>query len=172
MMRFTSNGARIMNELATNADVAAGKVDRITAAVSRLRNASTMVAGGIALIGTAIDVYGVSQAAKLELALTGLYSATDANASQRTQLQNMVMHISSITAQTATTITNEAFMAASAGLNSPDRLRAAFPTIAKAADVEESRFSPALTRARARGDGPVRVATQIQEMPRFRSVVG
>jgi hypothetical protein len=135
MMRFTSNGARIMNELATQADVAAGKVDRITAAMTRLRNASTMVAGGIALIGAAIDVYGVSQAAKLELAMTGVYSATGASAKQRTQLFDMVTYISGVTAQSAVTIANEAFMAASSGLNNPDRLRAAFPQIAKAADV-------------------------------------
>ena len=135
MMRFTSNGARVMNELATGAQAAEAKVDRVTAAMTRLRNASTMVAGGMALIGAAIEVYGISQAAKLELAMTGVYSATGANARQKTQLFNMVTAISGITAQSATTIANEAYMAASSGLNNPDRLRTAFPQIAKAADV-------------------------------------
>ncbi len=135
MMRFTSNGARVMNELATGAQAAESKVDRVTAAMTRLRNASTMVAGGMALIGAAIEVYGISQAAKLELAMTGVYSATGANARQKTQLFNMVTAISGITAQSATTIANEAYMAASSGLNNPDRLRTAFPQIAKAADV-------------------------------------
>jgi hypothetical protein len=135
MMRFTSNGARVMNEMATAAQTAETRVDRVTAAMTRLRDASTMAAGGIALIGAAIDVYGVTKAAQLELALTGLYSATGANSKQQTQLRNMVLGISGITAQDAVTIANEAYMVASSGLNKPDRLRTAFPQIAKAADV-------------------------------------
>jgi hypothetical protein len=74
MMRFTSNGARVMNEMATAAQTAETRVDRVTAAMTRLRDASTTAAGGIALIGAAIDVYGVSKAAQLELAMTGVYS--------------------------------------------------------------------------------------------------
>lgn len=135
MMRFTSNGARVMNEMATAAQTAETRVDRVSAAMVRLRDASTMAAGGIALIGAAIDVYGISQAAKLQLALTGLYSATGANAKQQSQLRSMVLGISGITAQDAVTIANEAYMVASSGLNKPDRLRTAFPQIAKAADV-------------------------------------
>jgi hypothetical protein len=41
MMRFTSNGSRVMSELATDAQAAESKVDRVTAAMTRLRNAST-----------------------------------------------------------------------------------------------------------------------------------
>ena len=146
MMRFTSNGSRIMNELGNSAskanailDTHTKKVNAATAAWERFSVASvkagTMFAGGFAATGAAAIVYGINQAAKLELAMTGVYAATGANLRQQSQLRNMVMQISGVTAQSATTIANELFMVGSSGLNDPKQLMAAFPQIAKAADV-------------------------------------
>lgn len=146
MIRFTSNGARVMNELggaALNAnkivDEHTKKVDAATQAWNRFSAASikagTVFAGGMFAAGVATIGYGINQAAKLELAMTGVYAATGASIRQQTQLRNLVISLSGQTAQSATTIANEAYMAASSGLNNPNRLISAFPQIAKAADV-------------------------------------
>jgi hypothetical protein len=135
LMRFSGNGAQYMNQLGGAAGQAAGKVDRITAAMTRLRNATTMIAGAMAGVGLAITVYGIKKAADFQLAMVGVQSATGASASQFARLQSMALRVSGMTAQSAVTIANEMYMVASSGLNNPNRLMAAFPEIAKAADV-------------------------------------
>ena len=148
MMRFASNGARVMNEIDSavggansRVDAHTRKVNEATAAWNRFNlatvKAGTMFAGGIALAGGAAILYGINQAAKLELAMKGVYAATGSlhDASMQKRLFNMVVSTSGITAQSATTIANEAYMLASGGLNDPRFLLSAFPQIAKAADV-------------------------------------
>ena len=148
MMRFASNGARVMNEIDSavggansRVDAHTRKVNEATAAWERFNlatvKAGTMFAGGIALAGGAAILYGINQAAKLELAMKGVYAATGSlhDAGMQKRLFNMVVSTSGITAQSATTIANEAYMLASGGLNDPRFLLSAFPQIAKAADV-------------------------------------
>ncbi len=148
LMRFSSNGASIMNEIAnvtgsanSRIDAHTRKVNEATAAWERFNlatvKAGTMFAGGFALAGGAAIVYGVNQAAKLQLAMTGLFALTGTlhNAAMQKRLFDMVVSTSGITAQSATTIATEASMVGSGGLNDPKLLLAAFPQIAKAADV-------------------------------------
>lgn len=148
MMRFVSNGSRVMNEIANvtgsaNAriDEHTRKVNEATAAWNRFNlatvKAGTMFAGGAALVGIGAIAYGINQAAKLQLAMQGVYAATGTmhNAAMQKRLFDMVVGTSGITAQSATTIANEAYMLGSGGLNNPKQLLAAFPQIAKAADV-------------------------------------
>jgi hypothetical protein len=148
MMRFASNGSQVMNEIANvtgsaNAriDEHTRKVNEATAAWNRFNvatvKAGTMFAGGGALVGLAAIAYGINQAAKLQLAMTGLYASTGTlhDAAMQKRLFDMVVGTSGITAQSATTIATEASMLGSGGLNDPKLLLNAFPQIAKAADV-------------------------------------
>ena len=50
-------------------------------------------------------------------------------------MRRLVISTSNVTAQSAVTIAGELAAAASSGLNNPARLRAAFPQLARAADV-------------------------------------
>jgi len=148
MMRFVSNGSQVMNEIAnvtgganSRLDEHTRKVNEATAAWGRFNSATikagTMLAGGGALVGVAAIAYGINQAAKLQLAITGVYASTGTlhNPAMQKRLFDMVVGTSGVTAQSATTIANEAYMLGSGGLNDPKFLLSAFPQIAKAADV-------------------------------------
>jgi hypothetical protein len=145
---MTSNSAQVMNEIANvtgsaNAriDAHTRKVNEATAAWERFNlatsRAGTMFAGGGALAGIAAMTYGVNVAAKLQLAMQGVYASTGTakNPMMQKKLFDMVVSTSGMTAQDATTIAKELSMVASSGLNDPTRLMKAFPQIAKAADV-------------------------------------
>jgi hypothetical protein len=169
MMRFVSNGSQVMNEIANvtgsanlRLDAHTRKVNEATAAWNRFNlatvKAGTMLAGGGALVGIAAIAYGINQAAKLQLAMQGVYAATGTtrDAAMQKRLFNMVVGTSGITAQSATTIATEASMLASGGLNDPKLLLNAFPQIAKAADV-----LMLSTMGTPRAVNPVDAATQM-----------
>jgi TP901 family phage tail tape measure protein len=135
VMRFSGNGGAYLSSLGAAAGAAEGKVDRVALAMTRLRDQTTMLAGGLVGLGIAFSVYGIVQAAKFELAMTGVSAATGATTAQFARLKGMAMSVSGITAQSNVTIASEMAAAASSGLNDPKRLMAAFPQMAKAADV-------------------------------------
>ena len=94
--------------------------------------------GAVAL--GAITVSGISDAARLEKAMTGVSIATGITADKfrdlrRAQL-SQVMQVSGQTAQSAVTIAEEMSMAARSGLNNPKQLQSAFKQIALLADVQ------------------------------------
>ena len=172
IMRMTSNSAQVMNEIANvtgnaNAriDAHTRKVNEATAAWERFNlatvKAGTMFAGGGALVGAAAMVYGINQAAKLQLAMQGVYASTGTakNPLMQKKLFDMVVGTSGITAQDATTIAKEVYMVASSGLNNPTRLMAAFPEIAKAADVLQLS-----TMGTPKAVDPVEAATQMMKL--------
>jgi hypothetical protein len=90
MMRFTSNGSRVMREMAaaTNAanaavDAQTAKVNRATLAMERFRSTTvgmgTLVAGAFALAAAATGTFSVVQAAKLQRTLTAIRNETEAD---------------------------------------------------------------------------------------------
>jgi TP901 family phage tail tape measure protein len=94
-----------------------------------------MVAGAFALGGSAIIIAAIDQAAKFQQSMTSVQAATGATASQFALMQRLAITTSGVTAQSSSTIAAELAAAATAGLNRPDRLVAAFPQLARAADV-------------------------------------
>ena len=144
IMRFTSNGARIMNEMAgattkANAavDAQTAKIARATAAMEAYRmkmlQIGTTASGVIALAGAAVVIAGTKMAADLQTALAGINVATyykDPRA-----MRNLVLSTSGITAQSQVTIAEELQTLASAGFNRTSQLQGLFPQFAKAADV-------------------------------------
>jgi hypothetical protein len=94
-----------------------------------------MVAGAFALGGSAVIIASINQAAKFQQAMMSVQLATGATASQLAAMQRLAMATSNVTAQSSPTIAAELAAAASAGLNQPGRLMAAFPQLARAADV-------------------------------------
>lgn len=154
-LRFTSNGVLTMERLnmatkSANISLARsqGLIDANTAALnrqalavdrvsSRWRYMRGMVAGGIAVAGAMAIGAGVKDAAQFQMAMQNVAASTPlASRAQLAGMQRLVIRTSGITAQSATTIAQELGAAASAGLGSnPARLMAAFPQIARAADV-------------------------------------
>jgi TP901 family phage tail tape measure protein len=143
---FTSigNQARMAS---INADIAAGSINKagaaaqrnqlkLAAANQRLGQMAGMASGAVAVLGGILMTHGVTAAAQMELAMTTVGVATGATTDQMKTLGDMVVHVSGLTAQSASTIAQEMATAARAGLNSFDRLRQSFTQIAKFADVQ------------------------------------
>lgn len=148
VIRFSTNGPEVMGRLSAATAGATTQVGRLTGAVdlqtaSLLRNQlasekaalahtkfMAKLAGAGALVGAAITGIGIDEAAKLQSALLSTKIATGVSG-----WRGMATQVSSITAQSVTTIAQELAKASSSGLTNPAQLRAAFPEIAKAADV-------------------------------------
>ena len=107
-------------------------MDRMAQQAMRTR---AMVSGAFAVGGAAAIVAGINQAAKFEQAMVSVRIATGATADEFDRFRRLVIGTSNVTAQSSVTIAGELAAAASAGLNNPARLRAAFPQLARAADV-------------------------------------
>ncbi|MGA8475459.1 MAG: phage tail tape measure protein [Candidatus Cybelea sp.] len=107
-------------------------MDQTAQKAGRMR---AMVAGAFALGGSAIIIAAIDQAAKFQQAMTSVQAATGASASQFAMMQRLAITTSGVTAQSSSTIASELAAAATSGLNRPGRLMAAFPQLARAADV-------------------------------------
>ncbi len=148
IIKFSTNGPEVMARLSAATNAATTQVGRLTGAVdaqtvSLMRNQlaaekaalahtkfMAKLAGGAALVGAATIGIGLDEAAKLQSALLSVKIATGSG-----QWRGLATQVSSQTAQSATTIAQELAKAASSGLTNPAQLRAAFPQIARAADV-------------------------------------
>lgn len=148
VIRFSTNGPEVMARLSRATAGATTQVGRLTGAVdlqtaSLLRNQlasekaalahtkfMAKLAGAGALVGAAITGIGIDEAAKLQTALLSAKIATGSSG-----WRGLAAQMSSVTAQSVTTIAQEIAKSASSGLTNPAQLRAAFPQIAKAADV-------------------------------------
>jgi hypothetical protein len=127
----TANAARTANTQIS----AQNKLLAINAERQRLLNSRMKLYGGIAA-GLAIGIgVGIKQASNLQQAIVAVGIATETSGKQLLGFQNLAMRMSGVTAQSVGTIAQEMAAAASAGLNKPSQLTAAFPTMAKAADV-------------------------------------
>lgn len=141
-LRYTSNGVRMMladESAAFRANRALGTYEKRIASVSAAQQkAGTMFAGGVAAAGAIAIGAGIAQAAKFQLAMTGVGLALRASSSQLQSLQQTALQVSDITAQSATTIAQEMGVAATAGLNTLGigRFQQLFPLLAKFADVQ------------------------------------
>jgi hypothetical protein len=104
MMRFTSNGSRVMREVAiatraANAavDAQTAKVNRATAAMERFRTTTvglgTSIAGAFAMAGAAVDAFSMVQAAKLQRTLTAIRNETGADPRKMGGVYNSVFSI-------------------------------------------------------------------------------
>jgi hypothetical protein len=104
MMRFTSNGSRVMREVAiatraANAavDAQTAKVNRATAAMERFRTTTvglgTSIAGAFALAGAAIDAFSLVRAARLQRTLTAIRNETGADPRKIGGVYNSVFSI-------------------------------------------------------------------------------
>ena len=103
------------------------------------------MAGAFAIGGAVALGYSIDQAAKLQLAMTSVYSSVpNLSAAQREYLQGKVIEMSGVTSQTATTMAQEMATAARTGLGSFDRIKQLYPLLAKFADVQ-------MYQARGRG---------------------
>ena len=107
-------------------------MDRTAQQAMRTR---AMISGAFAVGGSAAIIAGINQAAKFEQAMVSVRIATGATADEFDRFRRLVIGTSNVTAQSSVTIAGELAAAASAGLNNPARLRAAFPQLARAADV-------------------------------------
>jgi hypothetical protein len=158
VIRFSSNGEAVMTRLSSSAKMANTTFQRqqgqITANEAAMRRYQTRMAAvraeqirlmqstaalGAVIMG-ALVVTGVSDAAKLEKAMTGVAIATGTAADKYGDLRKaqlaQVMNVSGTTAQSNVTIANEMAMAARSGLNDPKKLQGAFKQIAMLADVQ------------------------------------
>jgi hypothetical protein len=114
-------------------------------------------------VGAGIFAYeGIKGAADLQKSMTnlsittGTYGPGAKNAATRAAMRSMVLDVSSYTAQDTNTIAQE-MLVASQGINNPKRLMAAFPAIAKFADVLQQVKGQDPTEA-------VRVATSLSHL--------
>lgn len=153
IVRFAGNGPAFMGRLAASTTAAntrigqqLGLIGKHDAAMARYKARMAEVAAaqnafitkasfGIAAVGATAMGYAISEAAKLQRAMTGVQIATAASSDEFRKLQGMVFNVSGMTAQSAVTIANEMKVAATSGLNDPRQLMTAFPQIAKLADV-------------------------------------
>lgn len=94
----------------------------------------TGAAAGGALVGGLIAGFGIDEAAKFQIAMAVVKNATAATTEQFQKLNAVAIKTAGYTGQSATTMAQELAVAAK-GLNNPNQLIAAFPQIAKAADV-------------------------------------
>lgn len=151
VIRFSSNGVAELNKIAgaTNRvqigmDRLTGKISAQTAAYKRLSLAAeeaamkqskllTNISLGVAAAGGAAIYEGLKQAGELQRSMTAVNIATMNQAPQA--MRRMVMQVSGMTAQSATTIADELATVASSGMNRPKQLQSVFPLFAQAADV-------------------------------------
>lgn len=173
MLRFSTNGIFTMERLNAATRGANLSLERslglITAQNSallrheealrrvnmRYRELRALVAGGAALGGAALIGASIADAAKLQLAMSSVRLSSNASPSQAAALQQLVLRVSGMTAQSASTTAQEMATASRAGLGSYHRLNALFPLLAKFADVQ-------YFQAKARGQSlPVTEAVSI-----------
>jgi len=151
VIRFSSNGVRTMEGITLATDRAnislarqLGYIRADEAAMLRYGMATekaaashakliTAIAGGVAIAGGAALWEGLKQAGELQRSMTAVNIATMNKAPAN--MQRLVMRVSGMTAQDATTIANELATVAQTGINDPTRLKAMFPQFAMAADV-------------------------------------
>jgi hypothetical protein len=92
-----------------------------------------LAGAGIAL--TSFVAHGMSEAGKLQLAMTNLQVATGANAAELKNLQSIAMDVSAHTSQSLTTIVQEAAMMANKGLTK-EQVTKLLPQFGAFADVQ------------------------------------
>ena len=171
-INFTTNGILTMQRLAAASDMAnasmlrqAGIIDKNELAMMRYQKRmeaihaqqikmGTMVSGMAFVGGAAGLTFAVTEAAKLERAMTGVQIATGASSRDYVKLRAQALEVSGVTAQSAVTIAQEMQRAATTAFHDPKQLMALFPMMAKYADV----------RYMASGDNPV---TSIEKMSQF-----
>jgi TP901 family phage tail tape measure protein len=132
-IRATNLGGAAFMQLGSQANAAEAKIARIRTSMLALR---ATVGAVMTYVGAAFIAHGVDAAAQLERAMTAVGVATGTTGKSLSALRSQVMQVSGVTAQSAITIAQEMATAASAGLNNPQRLAAAFSQIAKFADIQ------------------------------------
>jgi hypothetical protein len=106
--------------------------------VSMTQQSARFATAAFATLGMAAGaaIYaGVRGAADLQSAMISVGISTNTASSKMADFYALVMKVSGVTAQSATTIGGELAVAAAAGLTNPKQLQSAFPQIAKAADA-------------------------------------
>lgn len=96
ILRFSSNASSFFNQVSGAAGGAAKKVDRVTAAMTRLRGATTMIAGAFVAAAAAVDVFAVKSAASLQRTLLAIRNETGADAGKMARFYNSAFTISNI----------------------------------------------------------------------------
>lgn len=144
-IRASSNVSQVMAGISSSsarANTGIGQTNRLLsqqeAQIRRMRamQAGAYIGAGVAAVGATAIVAGVRGAAQLQMAMTTVGQATGSTRGELAKLQQQVLDLSDVTAQSASTIAQEMATAAKAGLNSYQRLFTAFPQIARFADVQ------------------------------------
>lgn len=151
-IRATSNAARMFTEtgnaasrantvigthnslLRTTAQRQAALRNQI-ALTNQIAGVASMAFKGLAVASGAAIFTGVKGAAELQSAMTNVAIATHTATDKMGAFYAMAFRMSGMTAQSVSTIAQEMATAASSGLGNPRQLMAAFPAMAKAADV-------------------------------------
>jgi hypothetical protein len=107
MMRFSGNGRTYLAGLGAEAAAVEGKVNRVTAAMTRLNATTARFAGNFALAGAAVTGFSVVQAANLERQMKLFQMATGYSPRQMQNITSQVYKTGIATAQPAGTVGSE-----------------------------------------------------------------
>lgn len=96
VMRFAGNGSSFFGQMGAAATGAKRKVDDVTAAMTRLRGAATMISGAFVAAMAAIDIFAVKSAASLQRTLIAIKNETGADPTKMGRFYNTAFSISNI----------------------------------------------------------------------------